>query len=93
MLDNPETLNPQAARKIRSYNEATRMSYVSGYRASGLSMSRYSAEHGISVSTLSKWIKYYGDKLPETTFKEVSLENGTLNCKLLNSQKIRHQDF
>jgi hypothetical protein len=87
MLDKPEALNPQASRKIRSYSEATRMSHVSGWRASGLSISRYSAEQGISVSALSKWIKYYGDTLPETTFKAVSLKNGTLTypCSYENS--------
>jgi transposase-like protein len=82
MSDNPETPNPQAARKIRSYSEATRMSHVSGWRASGKSLSRYSAEHGISVSALSKWVKYYGDKLPEASFKKVSLEKGNKDYQL-----------
>jgi transposase-like protein len=82
MSETPENINLQAARKIRSYSEATRMSHVSNWRASGVSISRYSAEHGISISALSKWIKYYSDKLPETTFKQVSLENGTVNCQL-----------
>lgn len=82
MSDNPETINLQAARKIRSYSEATRKSYVDGFRASGTSLSRYSAEHGISVSALSKWVKYYGVQLPETTFKEVSLKTESKDYQL-----------
>lgn len=82
MLDNLKTLNPQAVRKIRSYSEATRKSHVSNWRASGMSLSRYSAKHGISVSALSKWIKYYDDNLPETSFKEVSLKEGPVKYPL-----------
>lgn len=82
MSDNSKNLSHPVSRKIRSYSEASRISHVSSWRASGMSISRYSEEHGISISALSKWIKYYDDKLPEATFKEVSLENGTLNYQL-----------
>jgi hypothetical protein len=79
MLDNPENLNHPVSRKIRSYSEASRTSHVGTWKASGVGLSRYSAEHGISRSALSKWIKYYGDKLPEGPFKEVFLKEGTIN--------------
>jgi hypothetical protein len=82
MLDKPESINSQATDKIHSYSEATQISHVSGWRASGMSISKYNAEHGISISALRKWIKYYADNLSEQSFKEVSLENGTLNYYL-----------
>lgn len=74
MSDSPGNLSQQVAHKIRSYSEKTRMSHVSAWRASGMNLSQYSKAQGISVSALSKWIKYYGDRLLNESFKEVSLK-------------------
>jgi transposase-like protein len=88
MSESPKNINLQAGPKIRSYSEATRKSHVSNWRASGLSLSRYSLKQGISVSALSKWVKNYADKHSETPFKAVSLENGTLNCQLSYGESL-----
>jgi hypothetical protein len=98
MPNKTSTIPPSLKPKFPSYNEQTRISHVRSWKASGLTLSQYSQEQGILVSTLSKWIKRYDTLLEGDSFKEVALTSGvhqpsyvnnSIEIKLTNGVQIR----
>jgi len=64
----------------RHRNEQEQAKWVARYRASGLSYGRFAAEHGLSVSTLQRWVRRLeaGPARPAPAFAEVRVVGGAL---------------
>jgi hypothetical protein len=66
---------PPKKRIIKRYTTQEKMQHLSNWQKSGLSMSDYSRQSGVSTSALSVWNSSFKNK--EITLKPVVLQNNT----------------
>jgi hypothetical protein len=72
-----------AASATRRWREAQARPVVQAWRTSGLALSRFAADHGVSPSRLSRWARRLGTQQP---VKPRELERG---CASASGRKLR----
>lgn len=77
--------------KRRYTKKEIKLSHIKTWRESGLSMSAYSSEAGISASNLSKWVR--SENKSKEKFKPISLSSVPVNqnnlIEIIVDQRIK----
>jgi transposase-like protein len=66
----------------RRLSDGERAKWVSRWRASGLSCDRFARDHGLSPSTLYRWLQHAGRAEPSAGFTEVRVVGAVVGASL-----------